>query len=49
MLIVPDIFIVAPHTGAWIETQCWQVITAKIDIVAPHTGAWIETTYDWHG
>ena len=33
---------VAPHTGAWIETD---VIFAYInnDQVAPHTGAWIET------
>ena len=33
---------VAPHTGAWIETDiiipdCYRII------VAPHTGAWIET------
>ena len=33
---------VAPHTGAWIETQILVVITFGI-AVAPHTGAWIET------
>ena len=35
---------VAPHTGAWIETSDG---TKSLDIyrlVAPHTGAWIETT-----
>ena len=34
--------LVAPHTGAWIET--WYIKNG-IDIVsvAPHTGAWIET------
>ena len=33
---------VAPHTGAWIETQI-EKISKKIFSVAPHTGAWIET------
>ena len=33
---------VAPHTGAWIETQiCASRLTDPA--VAPHTGAWIET------
>ena len=33
--------LVAPHTGAWIETI---VVTVYINQnVAPHTGAWIET------
>ncbi len=34
--------IVAPHTGAWIETAHKN---NNIDnkVVAPHTGAWIET------
>ena len=35
--------IVAPHTGAWIET--WMAKKyGKLNDVAPHTGAWIETT-----
>ena len=34
--------IVAPHTGAWIETATILVAKAKKK-VAPHTGAWIET------
>ena len=35
-------FIVAPHTGAWIETPSF-VKSATAVVVAPHTGAWIET------
>ena len=33
---------VAPHTGAWIETNCCLGLY-PLDLVAPHTGAWIET------
>ena len=33
---------VAPHTGAWIETNILGA-QAKRRHVAPHTGAWIET------
>ncbi len=34
--------LVAPHAGAWIETQvCGATLMA--DEVAPHAGAWIET------
>ena len=33
---------VAPHVGAWIETQLREAETALAD-VAPHVGAWIET------
>ena len=34
---------VAPHTGAWIETEIDLSLTEK-PTVAPHTGAWIETS-----
>ena len=33
---------VAPHAGAWIETD-GKTITKKHIEVAPHAGAWIET------
>ncbi len=33
---------VAPHAGAWIETQK-QAPNGMFRIVAPHAGAWIET------
>ena len=33
---------VAPHTGAWIETRRFYA-TLLNTLVAPHTGAWIET------
>ena len=33
---------VAPHTGAWIETD-WKTHLFYSLYVAPHTGAWIET------
>ena len=36
------IMIVAPHTGAWIETRNIRMGDLSDD-VAPHTGAWIET------
>ena len=36
------VYIVAPHTGAWIETMCAS-FTLCVSTVAPHTGAWIET------
>ena len=34
--------LVAPHAGAWIETQFPTLIALPIN-VAPHAGAWIET------
>ena len=34
--------IVAPFTGAWIETL-YQCICSAVTRVAPFTGAWIET------
>jgi hypothetical protein len=36
--------LVAPFTGAWIETHfaTWRLLTMK---VAPFTGAWIEASY----
>ena len=33
---------VAPHVGAWIETELF-IRSAKGSTVAPHVGAWIET------
>ena len=37
---------VAPHAGAWIETQMkWDM--AMDAAVAPHAGAWIETSRIW--
>ena len=33
---------VAPHTGAWIETLLRYLVIRYV-VVAPHTGAWIET------
>jgi len=33
---------VAPHAGAWIETQL-QAKKSNLKLVAPHAGAWIET------
>ncbi len=39
--------LVAPHTGAWIETlEIWH--EGRCGVVAPHTGAWIETLEIWH-
>ena len=35
-------YMVAPHTGAWIETTRKKEIDEAL-AVAPHTGAWIET------
>ena len=35
--------LVAPHTGAWIETALNRLLTLAAR-VAPHTGAWIETS-----
>ena len=37
---------VAPHVGAWIETQIAET-ESKAVMVAPHVGAWIETGV-WH-
>ena len=33
---------VAPHVGAWIETDQLETILRR-HVVAPHVGAWIET------
>ncbi len=33
---------VAPHAGAWIETQSFSAGFVRV-AVAPHAGAWIET------
>jgi len=38
----PDLKIVAPHAGAWIETVV-RLFVAGLFVVAPHAGAWIET------
>ena len=38
--------VVAPHVGAWIETQ-YRAAGLNPYLVAPHVGAWIET--DWVG
>ena len=35
---------VAPHAGAWIETENLRMVTGS-PTVAPHAGAWIETGY----
>ena len=35
---------VAPHTGAWIETEKLDYCVFT-ESVAPHTGAWIETFF----
>ena len=35
--------IVAPHAGAWIETE-YKIETPDGIYVAPHAGAWIETS-----
>ena len=39
---VDDIFNVAPHVGAWIETSTFYAHPYEW-YVAPHVGAWIET------
>lgn len=36
---------VAPHTGAWIETDIEISTKEELEYVVPHTGAWIETFY----
>ena len=42
LTIINSVYIVAPRTGAWIETV--DFIDMKVfPIVAPRTGAWIET------
>ncbi len=38
-----DVLLVAPHTGAWIETP-FHLLVSRLTAVAPHTGAWIETS-----
>ena len=40
--ITPKSLIVAPFTGAWIETMYLPMPTRSV-AVAPFTGAWIET------
>ena len=40
-----DVFYVAPHAGAWIETDLLNVMWI-IRCVAPHAGAWIETSFE---
>ena len=37
---------VAPHVGAWIETNEAQRMSNEL-FVAPHVGAWIETGYQY--
>ena len=37
-----ELVVVAPHTGAWLETVIGAVMI-EASKVAPHTGAWIET------
>ena len=37
---------VAPHVGAWIETQILS-LPSILQKVAPHVGAWIETNLIW--
>ena len=39
-------FYVAPHAGAWIETN-HPIDYKKTAFVAPHAGAWIETVSLW--
>ena len=34
--------LVAPRTGAWIETAIFRTVLSTVN-VAPRTGAWIET------
>ena len=42
ILLPISIFLVAPHVGAWIETNLTIDTDTKAK-VAPHVGAWIET------
>ena len=39
-------YAVAPHVGAWIEIQ-WYQIPRHVYDVAPHVGAWIEISSEW--
>ena len=41
-LTMPRALLVAPHAGAWIETE-GAATCSKEPSVAPHAGAWIET------
>ena len=41
--LVKVALMVAPHTGAWIETHGTPISPKTYPQVAPHTGAWIET------
>ena len=40
--------LVAPHAGAWIETQVHCIVLCLCP-VAPHAGAWIETKAPQNG
>ena len=42
--LILTLILVAPHVGAWIETQIFDNSYIKLT-VAPHVGAWIETQY----
>ena len=43
--IIAQAILVAPHTGAWIETYFPAEFLFQ-PVVAPHTGAWIETHWE---
>ena len=43
--MLPSFALVAPLTGAWIETEEW-IYNQATSNVAPLTGAWIETPSD---
>ena len=42
VVLLLDIFCVAPYVGAWIETH-FNINPLMIKLVAPYVGAWIET------
>jgi hypothetical protein len=42
MRLIQPAISVAPHAGAWIETQV-AYVEHLLTLVAPHAGAWIET------
>ena len=48
IIVLTYLSLVAPHTGAWIETPL-TVTGLVISKVAPHTGAWIETSVGSRG
>jgi len=43
LLIPTKVCLVAPYTGAWIETMGRKILQQVCQQVAPYTGAWIET------